>query len=314
MPDYRSKTTTHGRNMAGARALWRATGMTDDDFNKPIIAVVNSFTQFVPGHVHLKDIGQLVAKEIEKHGGVAKEFNTIAVDDGIAMGHDGMLYSLPSREIITDSVEYMINAHCADAMVCISNCDKITPGMLNAAMRLNIPTIFVSGGPMESGKAVINSQEVKLDLVDPMINAADDKVADEVVNIFEDLFNMNYAINKMKLVSDYKGNDWQSIEADNTSAFNCRPITGNKKKWSKHAYGKAIDINPIENPYISKKGYISHKASKKYRKRVHKDLSNLKDRAVLLKNDPATKAFKSYGWKWGGDWNTIKDYQHFVKK
>lgn len=171
--------------MAGARALWRATGMTDDDFNKPIIAVVNSFTQFVPGHVHLKDIGQLVAKEIEKHGGVAKEFNTIAVDDGIAMGHDGMLYSLPSREIITDSVEYMINAHCADAMVCISNCDKITPGMLNAAMRLNIPTIFVSGGPMESGKAVINSQEVKLDLVDPMINAADDKVADEVVNKME---------------------------------------------------------------------------------------------------------------------------------
>jgi len=139
-------------------------------------------------------------------------------------------------------------------------------------------------------------------------------VADEVVNIFKDLFNMNYAINKMKLVSDYNGNDWQSIEADNTSAFNCRPTTGNQKKWSKHAYGKAIDINPIENPYISKKGYISHKASKKYRKRVHKDLSNLKDRAVLLKNDPATKAFKSYGWKWGGDWNTIKDYQHFVKK
>ncbi len=150
--DYRSKTSTGGRNMAGARALWRATGMQDEDFQKPIIAVVNSFTQFVPGHVHLKDMGQMVAREIEKHGGVAKEFNTIAVDDGIAMGHDGMLYSLPSRDIIADSVEYMVNAHCADAMICISNCDKITPGMLMAAMRLNIPTVFVSGGPMEAGK------------------------------------------------------------------------------------------------------------------------------------------------------------------
>ncbi|HFD86990.1 MAG TPA: dihydroxy-acid dehydratase, partial [Gammaproteobacteria bacterium] len=146
MPEYRSRTTTHGRNMAGARALWRATGMKDDDFNKPIIAIANSFTQFVPGHVHLKDMGQLVAREIEKAGGVAKEFNTIAVDDGIAMGHSGMLYSLPSREIISDSVEYMVNAHCADALVCISNCDKITPGMLNAALRLNIPVVFVSGG------------------------------------------------------------------------------------------------------------------------------------------------------------------------
>lgn len=152
MPAYRSKTSTAGRNMAGARSLWRATGMKDEDFSKPIIAVVNSFTQFVPGHVHLKDLGQLVAREIEAAGGVAKEFNTIAVDDGIAMGHDGMLYSLPSREIIADSVEYMVNAHCADAMVCISNCDKITPGMLMAAMRLNIPVIFVSGGPMEAGK------------------------------------------------------------------------------------------------------------------------------------------------------------------
>jgi len=152
MPDYRSKTSTHGRNMAGARGLWRATGMKDEDFGKPIIAVVNSFTQFVPGHVHLKDLGQLVAAEIQAAGGVAKEFNTIAVDDGIAMGHDGMLYSLPSRDLIADSVEYMVNAHCADAMVCISNCDKITPGMLMAAMRLNIPVVFVSGGPMEAGK------------------------------------------------------------------------------------------------------------------------------------------------------------------
>lgn len=181
MPDYRSKTSTHGRNMAGARALWRATGMQDDDFNKPIIAVANSFTQFVPGHVHLKDLGQMVAREIEAAGGVAKEFNTIAVDDGIAMGHDGMLYSLPSREIIADSVEYMANAHCADALICISNCDKITPGMLNAALRLNIPTIFISGGPMESGKSVINGIEVKLDLVDAMVSAADPDESDENV-------------------------------------------------------------------------------------------------------------------------------------
>ena len=172
MPQYRSKTSTAGRNMAGARALWRATGMKDDDFNKPIIAISNSFTQFVPGHVHLKDLGQLVAREIEKAGGVAKEFNTIAVDDGIAMGHDGMLYSLPSRDIIADSVEYMVNAHCADAIVCISNCDKITPGMLMAAMRLNIPVIFVSGGPMEAGKTKLS--ENKLDLVDAMMVAATD--------------------------------------------------------------------------------------------------------------------------------------------
>ena len=185
MPDYRSWTTTKGRNMAGARALWRATGMKDDDFNKPIIAISNSFTQFVPGHVHLKDMGQLVAREIEKAGGVAKEFNTIAVDDGIAMGHGGMLYSLPSRELITDSVEYMVNAHCADALVCISNCDKITPGMLNAALRLNIPTIFVSGGPMESGKSIIHGTEVHLDLVDAMVSAADDSVSDEDVMIME---------------------------------------------------------------------------------------------------------------------------------
>ncbi len=178
MPEYRSRTTTHGRNMAGARALWRATGMKDEDFSKPIIAVANSFTQFVPGHVHLKDLGQMVAREIEKAGGVAKEFNTIAVDDGIAMGHGGMLYSLPSREIIADSVEYMVNAHCADALVCISNCDKITPGMLNASMRLNIPTVFVSGGPMESGKANIDGKLVHLDLVDAMVSAADPKQSD----------------------------------------------------------------------------------------------------------------------------------------
>jgi dihydroxy-acid dehydratase len=185
MPHYRSRTTTHGRNMAGARGLWRATGMKDSDFGKPIIAVVNSFTQFVPGHVHLKDLGQLVAREIEAAGGVAKEFNTIAVDDGIAMGHDGMLYSLPSRELIADSVEYMVNAHCADAMVCISNCDKITPGMLMAAMRLNIPVVFVSGGPMEAGKVMINGKEKALDLVDAMVAAADSRISDEDVQAIE---------------------------------------------------------------------------------------------------------------------------------
>ncbi|PLR44954.1 dihydroxy-acid dehydratase [Chimaeribacter arupi] len=179
MPKYRSATTTHGRNMAGARALWRATGMTDDDFGKPIIAVVNSFTQFVPGHVHLRDLGKLVAEQIEASGGVAKEFNTIAVDDGIAMGHGGMLYSLPSRELIADSVEYMVNAHCADAMVCISNCDKITPGMLMAALRLNIPVIFVSGGPMEAGKTKLSDKIIKLDLIDAMIQGANPKVSDE---------------------------------------------------------------------------------------------------------------------------------------
>lgn len=179
MPKYRSATTTHGRNMAGARALWRATGMTDADFGKPIIAVVNSFTQFVPGHVHLRDLGKLVAEQIEASGGVAKEFNTIAVDDGIAMGHGGMLYSLPSRELIADSVEYMVNAHCADAMVCISNCDKITPGMLMAALRLNIPVIFVSGGPMEAGKTKLSDQIIKLDLVDAMIQGANPNVSDE---------------------------------------------------------------------------------------------------------------------------------------
>lgn len=183
MPQYRSRTSTAGRNMAGARALWRATGMKDGDFGKPIIAVANSFTQFVPGHVHLKDLGQLVCREIESAGGVAKEFNTIAVDDGIAMGHDGMLYSLPSREIIADSVEYMVNAHCADALVCISNCDKITPGMLMAAMRLNIPTIFVSGGPMEAGKTKLS--EHKLDLVDAMVIAADPNASDEQVEEYE---------------------------------------------------------------------------------------------------------------------------------
>ncbi|MBG6029035.1 dihydroxy-acid dehydratase [Proteus columbae] len=179
MPKYRSATTTHGRNMAGARALWRATGMTDADFGKPIIAVVNSFTQFVPGHVHLRDLGKLVAEQIEAAGGVAKEFNTIAVDDGIAMGHGGMLYSLPSRELIADSVEYMVNAHCADAMVCISNCDKITPGMLMASLRLNIPVIFVSGGPMEAGKTKLSDQLIKLDLVDAMIQGANPNVSDE---------------------------------------------------------------------------------------------------------------------------------------
>jgi len=185
MPPYRSRTSTHGRNMAGARGLWRATGMKSEDFGKPIIAVVNSFTQFVPGHVHLKDLGQLVAREIEKAGGVAKEFNTIAVDDGIAMGHDGMLYSLPSREIIADSVEYMVNAHCADAMVCISNCDKITPGMLMASLRLNIPTVFVSGGPMEAGKVKWNDTVKAVDLIDAMVAAADDTVSDAEVEAIE---------------------------------------------------------------------------------------------------------------------------------
>jgi dihydroxy-acid dehydratase len=186
MPQYRSRTTTHGRNMAGARALWRATGMQDGDFDKPIIAIANSFTQFVPGHVHLKDLGQLVAREIEAVGGVAKEFNTIAVDDGIAMGHGGMLYSLPSRDIIADSVEYMVNAHCADALVCISNCDKITPGMLMAALRLNIPTVFVSGGPMEAGKVRLSDErDLKLDLVDAMVSAANPQESDEDVSQIE---------------------------------------------------------------------------------------------------------------------------------
>ncbi len=183
---YRSRTSTHGRNMAGARSLWRATGMTDADFDKPIIAVVNSFTQFVPGHVHLKDLGQMVAREIEEAGGVAKEFNTIAIDDGIAMGHDGMLYSLPSRELIADSVEYMVNAHCADAMVCISNCDKITPGMLMAALRLNIPVIFVSGGPMESGKMTLRGEKRSFDLIDAMVVAGDDSMSDEEVKAVEE--------------------------------------------------------------------------------------------------------------------------------
>src|SRR5690606_32028313 len=187
MPVYRSRTTTHGRNMAGARALWRATGMKDEDFTKPIIAISNSFTQFVPGHVHLKDLGQLVAREIERAGGVAKEFNTIAVDVGIAMGHGGMLYSLPSRDLIADSVEYMVNAHCADALVCISNCDKITPGMLMAAMRLNVPTIFVSGGPMEAGRLSGTHDRDgkplvrKLDLIDPMIASSDAAVSDQAL-------------------------------------------------------------------------------------------------------------------------------------
>ncbi len=186
MPAYRSRTSTFGRNMAGARSLWRATGMTDSDFGKPIIAIANSFTQFVPGHVHLKDLGQMVAREVEAAGGVAKEFNTIAVDDGIAMGHDGMLYSLPSREVIADAVEYMVNAHCADAIVCISNCDKITPGMLMAAMRLNIPAIFISGGPMEAGKVVLDDGSSRaLDLIDPMIDAANDDVSDEFVDKLE---------------------------------------------------------------------------------------------------------------------------------
>jgi dihydroxy-acid dehydratase len=185
MPTYRSRTTTHGRNMAGARALWRATGMKDEDFQKPIIAIANSFTQFVPGHVHLHNLGQLVAREIEKAGGVAKEFNTIAVDDGIAMGHGGMLYSLPSRDLIADSVEYMVNAHCADALVCISNCDKITPGMLMAALRLNIPVVFVSGGPMEAGKVNWRGTERGLDLVDAMVEAANPNVSDEEVAAVE---------------------------------------------------------------------------------------------------------------------------------
>ncbi len=185
MPVYRSRTSTHGRNMAGARGLWRATGMKDGDFGKPIIAIANSFTQFVPGHVHLKDLGQLVAREIEKAGGVAKEFNTIAVDDGIAMGHGGMLYSLPSRELIADAVEYMVNAHCADALVCISNCDKITPGMLMAAMRLNIPVVFVSGGPMEAGKVIQGGKSKAVDLITAMIAAADPSVSDEEAAVIE---------------------------------------------------------------------------------------------------------------------------------
>ncbi|GAA0588341.1 dihydroxy-acid dehydratase [Caenispirillum bisanense] len=185
MPEYRSRTSTHGRNMAGARGLWRATGVKDEDFGKPIIAIANSFTQFVPGHVHLKDLGQMVAREIEAQGAIAKEFNTIAVDDGIAMGHAGMLYSLPSRELIADAVEYMVNAHCADALVCISNCDKITPGMLMAAMRLNIPTVFVSGGPMEAGKVILEGKEHAIDLIDAMIVAADQKVSDADVAAYE---------------------------------------------------------------------------------------------------------------------------------
>src|ERR1700704_2056612 len=187
MPPYRSRTSTHGRNMAGARGLWRATGMKDGDFGKPIIAIANSFTQFVPGHVHLKDLGQLVAREVEAAGGVAKEFDTIAVDDGIAMGHDGMLYSLPSRELIADSVEYMANAHCADALVCISNCDKITPGMLMAAMRLNIPAVFVSGGPMEAGKAVGTGGVARtgLALIDAMPASADPSVSDDELSAIE---------------------------------------------------------------------------------------------------------------------------------
>src|SRR5215469_15092482 len=188
MPAYRSRTTTHGRNMAGARGLWRATGMKDEDFGKPIVAVANSFTQFVPGHVHLKDLGQLVAREIERAGAVAKEFDTIAVDDGIAMGHDGMLYSLPSRELIADSVEYMVNAHCADALVCISNCDKITPGMLNAAMRLNIPTVFVSGGPMEGGTATLVDGTVRkrVNLISAIADAVATEVSDEDIERIEE--------------------------------------------------------------------------------------------------------------------------------
>ncbi len=185
MPAYRSRTTTHGRNMAGARGLWRATGMKDADFGKPIIAIANSFTQFVPGHVHLQNLGQLVAREVEAAGGVAKEFNTIAVDDGIAMGHDGMLYSLPSRELIADAVEYMVNAHCADALVCISNCDKITPGMLMAALRLNIPTVFVSGGPMEAGKVILKGKERAVDLIDAMVYAADSATTEAEVAAME---------------------------------------------------------------------------------------------------------------------------------
>src|SRR5260221_12988080 len=185
MPALRSRTSTHGRNMAGARGLWRATGMKDSDFGKPIIAIANSFTQFGPGHVHLKDLGQMVAAEIATAGGVAKEFNTIAVDDGIAMGHDGMLYSLPSREVIADAVEYMVNAHCADALVCISNCDKITPGMLMAALRLNVPTVFISGGPMEAGKIVHGGRTRAVDLVDAMVAAADSRFGEAEVAVME---------------------------------------------------------------------------------------------------------------------------------
>ncbi|EWS83057.1 dihydroxy-acid dehydratase [Brachybacterium phenoliresistens] len=186
MPQLRSRTSTHGRNMAGARALWRATGMETSDFGKPIIAIANSYTQFVPGHVHLKNMGDLVAGAVKEAGGIAREFNTIAVDDGIAMGHGGMLYSLPSRDVIADSVEYMVNAHCADAIVCISNCDKITPGMLMAGMRLNIPVIFVSGGPMESGKPVEGVVDHRLDLVDAIALSVDDSVTDAQLAEIED--------------------------------------------------------------------------------------------------------------------------------
>jgi len=186
MPEYRSHLSTSGKKMAGARALWRATGVKEEDFGKPIIAVANSFTQFVPGHVHLHEVGQMVCRIIEKAGGIAKEFNTIAIDDGIAMGHEGMLYSLPSRDLIADSVEYMVNAHCADALICISNCDKITPGMVMAAMRLNIPTIVVSGGPMEAGKATIEGEHKRLDLIDAMIESARSDISDEVAAQYEE--------------------------------------------------------------------------------------------------------------------------------
>ncbi|MCL4139179.1 UNVERIFIED_CONTAM: hypothetical protein GTU68_065709 [Idotea baltica] len=236
MPHYKSRTSTHGRNMAGARGLWRATGMTDEDFGKPIIAIVNSFTQFVPGHVHLKDLGQMVAREVESAGGVAKEFNTIAVDDGIAMGHDGMLYSLPSREVIADSVEYMVNAHCADAMVCISNCDKITPGMLMAAMRLNIPAVFVSGGPMEAGKIDIADLDIKkVDLVDAMVAAASETLTDEQVQHIEE----NVAPRAGRVRGCYRNSMNCLAEALGLA------LPGNGRHWRHMRIAKGCSLKPV---------------------------------------------------------------------
>lgn len=282
MPRYRSRTTTHGRNMAGARGLWRATGMKDSDFGKPIIAIVNSFTQFVPGHVHLKDLGQMVAREVEKAGGVAKEFNTIAVDDGIAMGHDGMLYSLPSREVIADSVEYMVNAHCADAMVCISNCDKITPGMLMAAMRLNIPCVFVSGGPMEAGKVEWEGKTKAVDLVDAMVVAADDKYSDAQVKAMEEeacptcgSCSGMFTANSMNCLTEALG----------------LSLPGNGSTLATHAYRKQLFLRA---------GHVVVDLAKRY---YEQD-----DESVLPRNIASFKAFEnamSLDIAMGGSTNTV---------
>ena len=282
MPRYRSRTTTHGRNMAGARGLWRATGMKDDDFGKPIIAIVNSFTQFVPGHVHLKDLGQMVAREVEKAGGVAKEFNTIAVDDGIAMGHDGMLYSLPSREVIADSVEYMVNAHCADAMVCISNCDKITPGMLMAAMRLNVPAVFVSGGPMEAGKVDVDGKMKAVDLVDAMVAAADEKYSDEQVKKYEEeacptcgSCSGMFTANSMNCLTEALG----------------LSLPGNGSTLATHAYRKKLFLRA---------GHVIVDLAKRY---YEQD-----DESVLPRNVASFKAFEnamSLDIAMGGSTNTV---------